>query len=205
MDFPIYYSATSSSDSEEMPSEPGESSEETRDSEETCDSDLDGYCVEHLLIIGKCLESSAVCNRCCGQLIITMNPTEGIAIPLELKCKACSSSNLMAIPLASKSQEKELNLRSVSVAHFVGKNYAGLRRFFTILGLPVAVSKVSYYTYAYRLHDAIVEEARGSMQVASNCRPSNPATVPTLSEKTLLKKCVGGYTQNQKDARNNMI
>ena len=158
-------SATSSSSAEESTSEPEESSVDTCDSEP--EDNLDGYCVVHLPSIGKCLESSAVCSYCSGQLTITVNATEGIATPLELKCKACSSSSSITLPLASKSRVRDLNVRSVLAARFIGKNYAGLRRFLTVLGLPVAMSKVSYYKYADRLHDAIVEEAKASMQVAA--------------------------------------
>ena len=84
-----------------------------------------------------------------------MNPTEGIATSLQLKCKACTASNSITVPLASKSRVKVLNLRPVLAARFVGKNYAGLQRFLTVLGLPVAMSKVSYYKYADKLHDVI--------------------------------------------------
>lgn len=158
-------SATSTSNSEEMTSDTGVTSKESNDSEP--EDNQDGYCIVHLPRLANCLESSAVCSHCRGQLTVMMNATEGIATPLELKCKACSTNNLITLPLASESGVRDLNLRSVLAARFVGKNYAGLRRFLAVLGLPVTMAKASYHKYAARLHDAIVEEAKASMKVAA--------------------------------------
>ena len=128
---------------------------------------LEGYRIVHLPTMVESLQSSAVCSKCNGQLVIEHNKSEGIATPLLIKCNACSTNATIDLPVASESRTKELNLRSALSARFIGRNYAGLRKFLAVLGLPVRLSKATYYKYSQKLHDVAVEEAKQSMQVAA--------------------------------------
>ena len=128
---------------------------------------LEGYRIVHLPTLIEGVQSSAVCSKCHEKLVVLQNVTEGIATPLHIKCNACSASTTIDLPSTSGSRTKELNLRSALSTRFIGRNYAGLRKFLSVLGVPVSLSKASYYKYSQKLHDVAVEEAMASMQVAA--------------------------------------
>ena len=173
--------------------------EEFSDDECVSECNYDGYRIIHLSSLVESLESIAVCKDCSGPLAITQNKPEGITTPLTISCATCNADANVSVPFAGESRVKELNLRSMLAARFIGKNYAGLRKFLSILGLPVSLSKTTYSKYADRLHDAIVAEATESMKIAaeelrrhvSESQPDDVKNVAVTCDGTWAKR---GFT-----------
>ena len=132
-----------------------------------------------------------VCKECGENIKIKKSGAIGLGFQIKIQCAKCEDKLIDSCcgSINKKTKVYDINSRIIFVMRYIDIGYTGLKSFCGLMDLPH--HKLDTYKYKEAIPNDIKEILLPIYE--------------DLSNKEMLTRCIGAYTQNANESLNNMI